>query len=192
MRLNQVWGRQGCALPIAINLSARNLRDEDLLDKIRQLQSSSGVGAGLLELEVTESAVMEDAEFALRVLHDLRNEGIPLYIDDFGTGYSSLSYLQMLPVDYIKIDQSFVRDMTLRKDSAAIVRSTIDLAHDLGRKVVAEGVETQAHWDQLAAFGCDIVQGYFVARPMPDKEFPNWVKQFRAPVTTVVDGKRPA
>ena len=139
--------------------------------------------AGLLELEITESTVMDDPDFALRVLHSFRDEGIVLYIDDFGTGYSSLSYLQKFPVGYIKIDQSFVRDMTLSKDSAVIVRSTIDLVHDLGRKTVAEGVETQRHWDQLAAFGCDIAQGYFIARPMPPEDFPAWVEQFHPPVT---------
>jgi EAL domain-containing protein (putative c-di-GMP-specific phosphodiesterase class I) len=181
MRLIQGWERQGCALPIAVNLSARNLREDDLLERIRLLQSTWGIAPGLLELEITESAVMEDAEFALRVLHSLREEGIALHIDDFGTGYSSLSYLQKLPVEYIKIDQSFVRDMCTSKDSALIVRSTIDLVHDLGRKTVAEGVETQGDWDQLAAFGCDIAQGYFIAKPMPAEEFLAWVAQFRPP-----------
>lgn len=180
LRLNQTWAREGCALPIAINLSARNLRDEDLLKQIRSMQAKWGVAPGLLELEVTETAVMEDAEFALRVLHLLHDDGIALYIDDFGTGYSSLSYLQKLPVDYIKIDQSFVRDLSTRKDSAVIVRSTIDLVRDLGRKTVAEGVETQQEWTQLADMGCDIVQGYFIARPMPSDELPAWIEQFHA------------
>lgn len=181
LRLLQSWERQGCALPIAVNLSARNLRDENLLEKIRSLRSTWRVSNGLLELEITESAVMDDAEYALRVLHSLRDDGIPLYIDDFGTGYSSLSYLQKLPVEYIKIDQSFVQDMGRNKDSALIVRSTIDLVHDLGRKTVAEGVETRENWEQLAAFGCDMAQGYYIARPMPADEFPGWVAQFRPP-----------
>ena len=185
LQLNQQWMREGRALPIAVNLSARNLRDENLIDIIRQLQRASGVTAGLLELEITESTVMEDAAFALRVLHGLRDEGIPLYIDDFGTGYSSLSYLLKLPVDYIKIDQSFVRDMPDTKDAALIVRSTIDLAHDLGRKVVAEGVETRQHWDQLAAFGCDHAQGYFLARPMPAHELPGWMAGFQPPLAAL-------
>lgn len=181
LRLNHGWATRGCALPIAVNLSARNLRDESLLQTIRQLQATWGAAPGLLELEITESTVMEDAEHALRMLHGLRELGIALYIDDFGTGYSSLSYLQKLPVEYIKIDQSFVRDMSVRKDSAVIVRSTIDLVHDLGRKVVAEGIETQEHWDQLAALGCDIGQGYFIARPMPAQDFPGWVAGFVPP-----------
>lgn len=184
LRLLQGWERQGCAVPLALNLSARNLREDNLLERIRHLQTTLGVAPGLLELEITESAVMEDAEFALRVLHGLREAGIPLYIDDFGTGYSSLAYLQKLPVEYIKIDQSFVRDMCTNKDSALIVRSTIDLVHDLGRKTVAEGVETHGHWNQLAALGCDIAQGYFIAKPMPAEDFQTWVAQFRPPVTT--------
>jgi diguanylate cyclase (GGDEF)-like protein/PAS domain S-box-containing protein len=184
LQLNRTWERDGRALPIAVNLSARNLRDENLLETICKKQSALGVTPGLLELEITESMVMDDPDFALRVLYGLRNEGIPLYIDDFGTGYSSLSYLQKLPVEYIKIDRSFVHAMLSSKDSAVIVRSTIDLAHDLGCKVVAEGVETQAEWDQLAGFGCDIAQGYFIAKPMPPEEFQNWIAQFRAPVTT--------
>lgn len=181
LQLNRAWARDGHSLPIAVNLSARNLRDVHLLEKILHLQTLSGVATGLLELEITESTVMEDAEFALRVLHGLRDAGIALYIDDFGTGYSSLSYLQKLPVEYIKIDQSFVRDMSVNKDSALIVRSTIDLAHDLGRKVVAEGVETQQHWEQLAAFGCDLAQGYWIAKPMPAEQFQGWLEQFQPP-----------
>ncbi len=187
LRLNHAWAREGCALPIAVNLSARNLRDPNLLAKVRQLQAAWEVPHGMFELEITESTVMDDAEFSLQVLHGLRDTGIALYIDDFGTGYSSLGYLQRLPVAYIKIDQSFVFGMSTSDASAVIVRSTIDLAHDLGRKVVAEGVETQQHWNQLAAFGCDIAQGYFLARPMPAEDFQNWVKQFHAPVTMPPD-----
>jgi diguanylate cyclase (GGDEF)-like protein len=180
MRVCHEAQRLGEALPIAVNLSARNLRDESLLARVRLLQKSWGVAPGLLEFEITESTVMEDPEFALRILRGLRAEGIPLYIDDFGTGYSSLSYLLKLPVEYIKIDQSFVRDMSTNEDSAVIVKSTIDLAHDLGRKVVAEGIETQQDWDRLAELGCDIAQGYFIARPMPAEAFAAWVKDFAA------------
>lgn len=176
------WQTQGCALPIAINLSARNFRDDQLFTKYRGWLTERGLPRGLLEVEITESTVMEDAEYALGVLHALRNEGIPLYVDDFGTGYSSLSYLQKLPVDYIKIDQSFVAAMPDNRDSATIVRSTIDLVHDLGCKTVAEGVETQEHWELLANMGCDIAQGYFIAKPMPAEEFQQWAADFRAPV----------
>ncbi|WP_342618138.1 EAL domain-containing protein [Rhodoferax sp. GW822-FHT02A01] len=179
--LLQAWQTQDCALPIAVNLSARNFRDEQLFDKFRLWQSERGVARGLLEAEITESTVMDDAEYALRVLHALRDEGVPLYVDDFGTGYSSLSYLQKLPVDYIKIDQSFVAAMRNNRDSAMIVRSTIDLVHDLGHRTVAEGVETQEHWNMLSALGCDIAQGYFIARPMPSETFQAWLASYRAP-----------
>ena len=179
--LNQYWSGRGQALPIAVNLSARNLRDDSLLPLIRELQTAWQDGQGLLEIEITESTAMEDPEFALRVLHALRSLGVPLHIDDFGTGYSSLSYLQKLPVDCIKIDQSFVRNMVSSKESALIVRSTIDLAHDLGRKVVAEGVETRQHWEQLAALGCDMVQGYYIARPMPAEAFQAWLRDYQPP-----------
>jgi diguanylate cyclase (GGDEF)-like protein/PAS domain S-box-containing protein len=181
LRLNQAWAGTGQALPIAVNLSARNLRDDDLLARIRHLLDLHQTAPGLLELEITESTVMDDAQFSLRVLRELRDQGIPLYIDDFGTGYSSLSYLQRLPVEFVKIDQSFIRDMSASKDSAAIVRSTIELAHELGRKLVAEGIETLAHWHQLVELGCDFGQGYFIARPMPAAEFQGWLQGYVPP-----------
>lgn len=178
VKLNLVWKDQGQALPIAINLSASSLRDNALLDKIRGMRDVLDSIPGMLEMELTESMLMEDNERTLQVLHGLRAENIELYIDDFGTGYSSLRYLQKMPVTYIKIDQSFVEHMIDDKDSAAIVRSTIDLAHDLGRKVVAEGVETQEHWDHLVDFGCDIAQGYFIARPMAPAAFMQWLVDY--------------
>jgi EAL domain-containing protein (putative c-di-GMP-specific phosphodiesterase class I) len=175
---NARWRAAGCALPIAVNLSARNLHDGDLIEKIRSWNGA----ANLLELEITESAMMEDAGLALRVLHALRDEGIPLYIDDYGTGYSSLRYLQQLPVGHIKIDQSFVKDMSSNTDSAMIVKSTIDLVHDLGRKVVAEGVEDRRSWHDLAALSCDVAQGYLLAKPMPIDEFPQWMDRYANPL----------
>ena len=174
LRFNADLGKADTALPVAINLSASNLEDATLVRKIEGMRISLGVAPGLLEIELTESVLMEDADHALRMLNKLRARKIPLYIDDFGTGYSSLSYLQRLPVDCIKIDQSFVGRMLMDNDSAVIVRSTIDLAHDLGRKVVAEGVETQAQWDRLMTFGCDMAQGYFIAPPMPAEQFRAW------------------
>jgi len=168
----------GAGVPVAINLSASNLQDASLPGTIQGLQRAFGLAPGLLEVELTESVLMEDAEHALHVLGALRAQHITLYIDDFGTGYSSLSYLQKLPVDCIKIDQSFVARMLIDNDSAVIVRSTIDLAHDLGRKVVAEGVENQAQWDRLCAFGCDMAQGYFIAAPMPSEQFRAWAARW--------------
>ena len=177
----KAWQPQGPRLPLAVNLSARNLRDEELLPTVLRLHQHWGVPPGALELEITESTVMDDAGFALGILHGLREAGIPLYVDDFGTGYSSLAYLQRLPVDYIKIDQSFVFDMTQSHHSATIVRSTIDLVHDLGRKAVAEGIESHEHWRRLLGMGCDVGQGYFIARPMPAEQFPAWLAAYRPP-----------
>lgn len=174
LRFNAGGSDAGPALPVAVNLSASNLQDDSLLKKIHDMRVALGVERGMLEIELTESVLMEDAEHALRTLAGLRAKNIALYIDDFGTGYSSLSYLQKLPVDCIKIDQSFVARMLEDNDSAVIVRSTIDLAHDLGCKVVAEGVESRAQWDRLLAYGCDMAQGYFIAAPMPAAQFRAW------------------
>ncbi|MCR4345697.1 MAG: EAL domain-containing protein [Sulfuricaulis sp.] len=178
LRQSSTWRHAGVALPVAVNLSTRNLRDAELLGKMEQLLMAWGAEAGWLELEITESAVMDDPEGALEILKRLSNLGFTLFIDDFGTGYSSLGYLQKLPVDSLKIDKSFVIDMQANKDSATIVRSTITLAHDLGLKVVAEGVENQAVWDRLAALGCDVAQGYHISKPLPAKQFKEWMDQY--------------
>jgi len=179
LRFNAGPLKPGAAVPMAINLSASNLQDASLIDTIHDMRLAVGLAQGLLEIELTESVLMEDVE------HALHAKDITLYIDDFGTGYSSLSYLQKRPVDCIKIDQSFVARMLRDNDSAVIVCSTINLAHDLGRKVVAEGVESQAQWDRLAAFGCDMAQGYFISAPMPSEQFrtlaANWNER-RKPV----------
>lgn len=122
---------------------------------------------------------MDDPAGAPEALKRLKDLGVELFIDDFGTGYSSLSYLQKLPVDSIKIDQSFVAKMLASDDSGIIVRSTIDLGHNLNLEVVAEGVESEAVWDRLAALGCDTAQGYFVGRPLPADQFRSWEMQWR-------------
>jgi diguanylate cyclase (GGDEF)-like protein len=183
MRLINTWGSSGFVMPIAVNISAKNLHEDDLVERVSQLKANWNIGAELFEIEVTESSVMSDAEYSLEVLRLFQEQGIVLSIDDFGTGYSSLSYLQRLPVHSIKIDKSFVQNMLSSKQSLMIVRSTIDLAHDLGRKVVAEGVETREHLDQLANLGCDIAQGYFIAKPMPVDAFINWVNSYKSPIT---------
>jgi EAL domain-containing protein (putative c-di-GMP-specific phosphodiesterase class I) len=181
LRLNANWRAQGCALPVAINLSVINLRDEALPEKVDALLAKYGCEPGMLEMELTESMLMDEAEHALQVLGMLRGKGIPLHIDDFGTGYSSLNYLSRLPVDCIKIDRSFVHDMLDNEHAARIVRSTIDLAHDLGHKVIAEGVESLQHWNRLMEFGCDIAQGYLIAKPMAVDDFQGWLKAFVPP-----------
>jgi diguanylate cyclase (GGDEF)-like protein len=176
---SRTWREAGLTLPVAVNLSARNLREAGLLNKMKQMFLAWGASADWLELEITESAIMDDPDSALKTLTSLNHLGIALFIDDFGTGYSSLGYLQRLPVDAVKIDKSFVKDMLANADSAAIVRATITLAHDLGTKVVAEGVENQEMWDRLVELGCDVAQGYFIAKPMPADEFQAWLTESR-------------
>ncbi|HEY5594753.1 MAG TPA: EAL domain-containing protein [Nitrospiria bacterium] len=171
------WRREGRPLTMSVNLSARNLLDPHLPDQLAKLmQTSSGAPEGL-ELEITESAFMADPGRALESIIRLRTLGIRFSIDDFGIGYSSLAYLKKLPVDSIKIDKSFVINMAGNQNDAVIVRSTIDLAHNLGLKVIAEGVENQDIWDRLSALGCDEAQGYYMARPMPAEELTRWLDE---------------
>ena len=171
------WRRDGLDLRVAVNLSVRNLLDPGLVDVVTEAIQRSGITASRLSLEITESMLMVDPERALKSLTRLRNMGISLSIDDFGTGYSSLAYLQRLPVYAVKVDQSFIRDMGVDVSSRAIVGATIDLAHRLGLKVIAEGVETQAAYDELRAMGCDAAQGYLVARPLPPIALAKWVAE---------------
>jgi len=130
-----------------------------------------------LKLEITESAVMADAERAIDVLGQLRAMGVRSSVDDFGTGYSSLSYLKRLPVDELKIDRSFVRHIARDENDVAIVRSTIGLAHDLGLTVVAEGIEDRQSWDVLARMGCDVVQGFYISRPLAADALVEWLRR---------------
>jgi diguanylate cyclase (GGDEF)-like protein len=175
LRQSAAWRQRGVALPIAVNLSPRNLHDAELVYKLDQLLAAVRADVDWLEVEITEGAVMEDPDGALSILARLNEMGILLYIDDFGTGYSSLGYLKKLPVDAVKIDKSFVIDMLNSTDSAAIVRSTIDLAHDLDLKVVAEGVEQEAILEKLSVLGCDVAQGYYFSKPLPADLFREWV-----------------
>jgi EAL domain-containing protein (putative c-di-GMP-specific phosphodiesterase class I) len=161
------WQEAGSPLSLAVNLSVRNLLEPNLADPVAALIAKAGVPPATLTLEITESGVMTDPEAAIAMLRGLRHVGVRLSVDDFGTGYSSLSYLKRLPVDEVKLDKSFVLNMTSDADDAAIVRSTIELAHNLGLQLVAEGVEDQETLELLAALGCDLVQGYHLARPMP-------------------------
>ena len=177
LRHSHGWRRSGQSHPLSINLSAHDFRDPRLLDRIGGALNTWGAEPRSIEFELTESALMEDPEGALRTLADLKRLDVTLAIDDYGTGYSSLSYLRRLPVDAIKIDQSFVRDMTSSKDAATIVRSTIALAHDLELKVVAEGVEDEPTFAALSDLGCDMAQGYCISRPMPASEFPAWARR---------------
>lgn len=177
LRQSFAWHQIGISVPIAANLSAWNLREIDLPVKLKQLLRAWNTRAEWLELEITESAIMDDPHRALTTLKKLNKLGISLFIDDFGTGYSSLSYLQRMPVDAVKIDKSFVQHMLTSTDSASIVRATITLAHDLGIKVVAEGVESEAIWNKLSELGCDVAQGYFISKPIPADEFQAWLQK---------------
>ncbi len=176
LRQVRSWHDQGLPLRVAVNLSARLLHDPTVVDTIVGALRAAGVEPRWLEVEITESAVMADPAGALAILMRLHEMGIRLAIDDFGTGYSSLSYLKRLPVDEIKIDKSFVREMPRNSDDAAIARSIIDLGHNLGLGVVAEGVEDDATWGQLAGLGCDVAQGYHISRPVPAVELARWVR----------------
>lgn len=162
------WDAAGFKVPqVAVNLSARQIDRDQIVSTTDEALSKAGIGADRLELEVTESMIMRDPEQALGVLGGLRVLGVALAIDDFGTGYSSLTYLRRLPLDRLKIDQSFVHDIGLDPNGEAIVRAVIALARSLGLRTVAEGIETQAQADFLAAEGCDIGQGYLFDKPLP-------------------------
>jgi EAL domain-containing protein (putative c-di-GMP-specific phosphodiesterase class I) len=166
LRSMRDWLARGLTVPVAVNLSARCLLDASLPDLVARLLAEHDVPAALLRLEVTESAVMSDAARCTDVLQRLHELGVRLSIDDFGTGYSSMVHLRRLPVDELKIDRSFVLGMTTMPQDAVLVRTAIDLGHNLGLTVVAEGVEGLEHADALRDLGCDVAQGYHFARPM--------------------------
>jgi diguanylate cyclase (GGDEF)-like protein/PAS domain S-box-containing protein len=168
------WMDAGHRVPVAVNFSTQDLQDEDLPDALARLLAARGVPAALLRVEITEGAIMSEPARALAILGRLRQQGVGVSIDDFGTGYSSLAYLKRLPVDELKIDRSFVRNLATDEEDVAIVRSTIGLAHELGLQVIAEGVEDEATWCLLERFGCDLVQGYFVGRPVMATDIERW------------------
>jgi EAL domain-containing protein (putative c-di-GMP-specific phosphodiesterase class I) len=159
------WQAAGFDLHVAVNLTIPDLLELELPDRIAALLEEKSVRPEQLELEITESTILADPFRVRVVLNRLNEMGLRLAIDDFGTGYSSLAYLRNLPVHAIKIDRSFVMGMSEDASDATIVRSTIDLAHNLGLEVVAEGVESQEVWDALRAQGCSLAQGYFISKP---------------------------
>ena len=162
------WQGEGLVLhPISINLSARQFQQQDLDSVIGRTLKITGIDPCLLEFELTESVLMKEAETAATALQNLKAFGVQISMDDFGTGYSSLAYLKRFPLDILKIDRTFIRDVTTDTDDAKIVVAMINLAHSLELKVVAEGVETKAQLDFLIHHGCDEMQGYFFSRPLP-------------------------
>ncbi len=171
LRQCAAWNAAGLELNVSVNLTIPDLLDLDLPDRIAAGLAETGVRPDQLELEVTESTILADPFRVRAVLNRLNEMGLRLAIDDFGTGYSSLAYLKRLPVQTIKIDRSFVMEMCEDASDATIVGSTIDLAHNLGLDVVAEGVESQEIWDALSERGCTLAQGYFIGKPMPADQF---------------------
>jgi diguanylate cyclase (GGDEF)-like protein len=163
----KAWEAQGLPLPpVAINLSARQLQQADLVGAVERIVGAAGVAPSLLEFELTESMLMTDPEAAVDILSRIKALGMRLSVDDFGTGYSSLAYLKRFPLDALKIDRTFVRDLPHDSDDAAITKAVIRLAHSLNLKVVAEGVETIEQLRELERYDCDEIQGYYVGRPL--------------------------
>jgi diguanylate cyclase (GGDEF)-like protein/PAS domain S-box-containing protein len=171
------WRRTGLQLGMSVNLSARNLLDDELPDTVQELLETWQVEPRSLTLEITERSILAAA--ADDTINRLRATGVRISVDDFGTGYSSLTYLKRLPLDEIKIDRSFLKEVITTRDDAAIVRSTIDLAHNLGLGVVGEGVENAETWALLAQHGCDLLQGYYVSPALPASDLVAWLREWR-------------
>ncbi|PAA15409.1 putative bifunctional diguanylate cyclase/phosphodiesterase [Pseudomonas fragi] len=176
------WNRKGLHMQLSLNISAEDLHGENLLMTVERLLKRYQLSAEQLIFEITESTAMRDPEHSLNVLEKLRDGGISLSVDDFGTGYSSLAHLKRLPVQELKIDQSFIRNLDETSEDAVIVRSTIEMSHNLGLKVVAEGVEYQHTLELLERWHCDTAQGYLISRPMDAVAFEAWVWKLRATV----------
>lgn len=178
-RRQVLWqSRHGIDLTVSVNVSMRQLRDIDFLNVVDETLKETGVDPSCVEFEVTESAMIEDADIVQHILSELRTRGTRIAVDDFGTGYSSLSYLQKLPLDRVKIDQSFVAGVDKRKEDRVIVSMIINMSHLLNFQVVAEGVETLAQQEQLEVLGCDEAQGHYFARPLIEDEIPGFVSAF--------------
>jgi diguanylate cyclase (GGDEF)-like protein/PAS domain S-box-containing protein len=182
LRQCRLWRDEGLGLSVSVNLSMRNLLYLEFPSQVAALLARREVEPELLELEMTESAMLANPTRTTGVLCELSALGIKLSVDDFGTGYSSLAYLHQLPIDEIKIDRSFVTDMGNDHDNLAIVQCTIDLGRNLGLDVVAEGVETREVWEMLCQMGCKSAQGYFLSRPVPPEQLSEWLRTHRAGV----------
>ena len=192
LRQCRAWRDDGFDLDVAVNLSVHNLMDLAFGDDLQRLLTESRLPPSALQLEITESMIMSDPDRAMSMLGRLKEMGATLAVDDFGTGYSSLAYLKELPVSVIKIDRSFVIPMLESEDDAAIVRSTIDLGRNLGLQVVAEGVESEGAWQQLASHGCDLAQGFHLSRPLAAPDLTGWLSAYvdlvQAPASAHAEG----
>jgi EAL domain-containing protein (putative c-di-GMP-specific phosphodiesterase class I) len=177
------WKKIGLDIGVAVNLTMWNLEAQELPEQIEALLRDTGVSPESLELEITETSIMSDPQRVIRTLDQIRRLGVRFAIDDFGTGYSSFAYLTKLPVSSIKIDKSFIQNIENDRDSSLIVKSIIDLGHNLGLKIVAEGVETIESKKMLRVFQCDEGQGYYFCRPVPADAMTQFLL---APPTTLI------
>jgi EAL domain-containing protein (putative c-di-GMP-specific phosphodiesterase class I) len=171
----EIHRQHGLPLRVAVNLSAKQFRDPNLVSSVQDALDRAGLAATYLELEITESILMDDIENAQRILHDLKSMGIKIAIDDFGTGYSSLSYLRHFPIDRLKVDKTFIQRITNHQDDASITEAIIVMAHILGNRVVAEGVEQKAELDFLREKQCDEVQGFYFCHPLKPEQLTEWI-----------------
>lgn len=179
LRQLREWNAFGLRLHVSLNISTKDLIDLQFAERVARQLAEQGVAAEQLVFEITESAMMQDPERALEVLRQLRQLGVQLSVDDFGTGYSSLAQLKRMPVQELKIDQSFIRELSEYSEDAVIVRSTIEMSHSLGLRVVAEGIEQAPMLELLARWGCDTAQGYLVGKPMAAGAFEPWLRQWQ-------------
>lgn len=164
---NRSWQLAGLPLiKMAVNISSYQFKEQNLVELTAKVLQETNLEAKYLEIEITESLIIENVQQAINTMNQLHGMGITLSLDDFGTGYSSLNYLKRLPIDVLKIDQSFVRELTIGSDDAAIVKAIISLAHNLQLRVIAEGVENQAQLEYLQRHSCDEIQGYYISRPV--------------------------
>ena len=187
------WRRQGVLIPVSVNINSLHLRQLDFVERLEAILSLyPSIPNGQIELEIVETSSLENLEIVSETINACRQLGVVWSLDDFGTGYSSLSYLRRLPVEKLKIDMSFVRDMLVDPNDFAIVQGILGLAKSFGLAVIAEGVETPEHSEQLVKLGCDFGQGYGIARPMPAAAMPDWIRQWNesssAAIRTENDG----
>lgn len=180
LRLIKDWPQSEPPIKVAVNISTKVLTDPDLVDSVRSALSIWEADSSRLTLEITESALMEDMPTSFIALDELKSLGLNISIDDFGTGYSSMAYFKYIPADELKIDQSFICYMLENAMDQHIVKTVMEMAHGFNLKVVAEGIENKETYDALKALGCDVAQGYYLARPMPQEEFLIWLKNYTA------------
>jgi diguanylate cyclase (GGDEF)-like protein/PAS domain S-box-containing protein len=179
----KAWQDSGfLSLPVAVNISARQFRDSDFVATLKRILRETGLDPRLLELEITEGMMMEDTEQVIDEFYRIHDLGVEISIDDFGTGYSSLAYLKRLPVHRLKIDRSFVRDLTTEPDDAAITEAVIKMGHSLNLKVIAEGVEMEEQVTYLRSKGCDELQGFLFSQPLPAQDFERWFTSWQQPL----------